>query len=423
MALAVGFWALLAWQTHRLWTRLFPERADLSWIAATMAFAPLLVRTQFTTVTTLFPVNLPVTLVLAGLLWLLREEGDGALRDWSLAASLTAAAVLISEYGVAAAAASAALLLGLRRPRSAAAVALGAAAGYVAFRLFADIGSRPKLDAAGRIAEFVGHPWSALSLWLSGLWYTLLGAYGETISEIHFDEDSPSTWIAVFAGALIALGAALTLRSEPGEPRPPARRFAALLLAVGAGLAVVVLSDSSPVSLDPYRSRYRLPVVPFAVVATLGALDRIVGRRFRKLVLPSLAFLAGWRMVDGAFQARREQEIMDGIGRRLLPLVRHSEGIVIGVIPDQGMRSSSDITPKVTRRWTDADSRRVLVLPDAEATDLIGTRFGCQSPDHVHLNLKRNSAVRSGEISRLVWVSVHNGRAGAAETYCLPRGL
>ena len=29
VALAVGFWALLAWQTHRLWRRLFPEQAEM----------------------------------------------------------------------------------------------------------------------------------------------------------------------------------------------------------------------------------------------------------------------------------------------------------------------------------------------------------------------------------------------------------
>src|SRR5262245_26619608 len=39
--LAVGCWALLAWQVHRLWRRLFPERAELSVLAAALAASPL----------------------------------------------------------------------------------------------------------------------------------------------------------------------------------------------------------------------------------------------------------------------------------------------------------------------------------------------------------------------------------------------
>ena len=71
VALAVGFWALLAWQTHRLWKRLFPEQAEIALLAAALAFSPLLVEIQFTTVTTILPITLPVTLCLAAVLYLL----------------------------------------------------------------------------------------------------------------------------------------------------------------------------------------------------------------------------------------------------------------------------------------------------------------------------------------------------------------
>ena len=421
VALAVGFWALLAWQTHRLWKHLFPEQAELSPLAAALAFAPLLVEIQFTTVTTVFPVILPVTLCLAAVLILLARRPDETPRDWIIAAILTALAALISEYAIAAAAACGALLIGLRRFRSASVIALSAGLGYLAFRLVADISDRPKVDSAARLGEALASLWTTLSQWVSALAYTLAGAYGRAISEFRLDWDSRGTWIAALAGAVAAAGAAAWLR--PPQALAPSgersRHLFALLFAVALGLGVVVLANSNPLSADPYRSRYRLPVVPFAVVATLAALDRVVRPRYRAVVFASLAFLAAWRMADGAFRVRREQLLMEDVGRRLLPLVQGSNGLVIGVVPDQQMLAYSDITPKVTKRWTDRDSGRVLVLPHSEAEEVIGIRLACLSPDTIDLRVKRDSGVRYGSLDVLVWVPIGKHGAGTPEPYCL----
>ena len=289
--------------------------------------------------------------------------------------------------------------------------------GYFAFRLFADISTRPKVDPILQLRRALESPWRSLSRWLSGFWYTLAGAYGEAISEIHLDASQPSTWVALFAGAIAAAGAFLALRPSDGDPiRLRERRFFALLLAIGAGLGVVVLANASPVSLDPYRSRYRLPAVPFAVAATVAILDRIVGPRFRRAAHASLAFLAAWAMTAGAFEARREQRLMEEIGRALLPIVRESQGLVMAVIPSD-MLGATDLTPKVTRRWTDEESRRVLVLARDEALELFGERLDCRSPRDVDMALDRVPSVRKGTLSRLVWIPLDPG-PGRLEPYC-----
>lgn len=420
VALAVGFWALLAWQTHRLWKRLFPEQADLSALAAALVFASPLIEIQFTTVTTVFPVILPVTLCLAAVLFLLRK-GQNDMRDWAIAAALTALAALVSEYAIVTAAAGSALLLGLRRVRSAIAVAVGAGLGYLAFRLLADISERPKVDSVARLGEALGRLWTTLTQWVSALAYTLAGAYGRAVSEFRLEWSSRGTLVAALAGAVAAAGAAAWLRPAPGlaPSRERSRHHVALLLAVAAGLCVVVLSGSNPLSADPYRSRYRLPVVPFAVAATLAAVDRIVRPKYRAAVFASLAFLASWRIADGAFRVRREQQLMEDVGRRLLPLVQGSTGLVIGVVPDLQMLGSSDITPKVTKLWTDQDAGRVLVFPRGEAEEVIGVRLACVSPDTIDVRVKRDVGVRYGSLDVLVWVPIGKRGASEPEPYCL----
>ncbi len=63
-----------------------------------------------------------------------------------------------------------------------------------------------------------------------------------------------------------------------------------------------------------------------------------------------------------------------------------------------------DITPKVTRGWTNEDSRRTLVLARDEAPGLIGERLGCRNLRDIDLRLDRVPSVRKGDLSKLVWI-------------------
>ena len=422
--LSVAMWMLLAWQTHRLWRRLFPEDADLSLVAAAIVFAPVLVKIQFTTVTTMFPVTLPVVLCLAGLLTLLAMKVDRGWPEWSLACALACAAVVVSEYGLAAAAACVALLLGIRRWRSAAAFALGSGVGYLAFRLLADISGREKVQPAVQLSHSIGHPWASFSLWVSGLGYMLAGAYGEAVAAVRLESDSRSSAIAFLTGLVAAVAAAAWVRSEQVSERESTwtRNLAALLLAVGAGLCIVVLANSSPISEDAFRSRYRFPSAPFAVCVSVAILARVIRPRFRKAVFAALVFLAVWTTSEGAFRARQEQQSMEEIGQRLRPLVRASEGYVVGVLPYVYTAGTTDITPKVTKHWTDEESRRIVVLARDRAAEVIGDRVGCRTPDWLTLRLLKVRAPREGPLARLVWIALSPRGPVTLEPYCLEPG-
>ena len=383
VALAVGFWALLAWQTHRLWKRLFPEHADLSVLAAALVFASPLVEIQFTTVTTVFPVTLPVTLCLAAVLFLVRE-GQNEMRDWAIAAVShrpRGARVRIRHRG----------RRGERRPPARSPpLPLGngdrarcrpGIPGVSAFRGH----QRPAKSRRGRAdsAEALGRFWTTLTQWLSALGYTLAGATAGRFPSFASNGARQGTLVAALAGAVVA---ARRRRLGFGRRRASRRRASARGTTSPCswpsppGSCVIVLSGSNPLS------RGSLPVA----LSTAGRPVRGGGdsRRHRShrppeipdAVFASLAFLASWRIADSAFRVRREQHLMEEIGRRLLPLVQRSDGPRHRRGPRSADAGSSDITPKVTRRWTDADSRRVLVLPHAEATELIGTRFGCSEP-------------------------------------------
>ena len=297
--------------------------------------------------TTILPITLPVTLCLAAVLYLLARRPDETLRDWVLAAALAALAALISEYAIAAAAACAALLLALRRFRSAVAITLGAGLGYLAFRLLADISARPKVDSVARLGQALGRLWTTLSQWLSALGYTLAGAYGRAVSEFRLESSSRGTWIAAFAGAVAAAGAAAWLRAPQAArsvaraleaPRRP--RFRRRLRAVrNRALRQQPLERRSlPLALSAAGR-------PVRRGATLAALDRVVRPRYRAAVFASLAFLASWRITDGAFRVRREQHLMEDVGRQLLPSFR-------------ARAASSSAWSPICRCWAGATSRR-----------------------------------------------------------------
>ncbi len=110
---------------------------------------------------------------------------------------------------------------------------------------------------------------------------------------------------------------------------------------------------------------------------------------------------------------------MEDVGRQLLPLVQGSTASSVGVVPDLQMLGWSDITPKVTKRWTDEESARVLVLPRSEAEEFIGLRLACFSPESIDLRVKRGVGVRFGSLDVLVWVPIGKNGASAPEPYCL----
>jgi hypothetical protein len=419
--MATALWALLAWQTVRLYRRLAPMSSDVASLAGLLTLAPILVSTQYTTATTVLPANLPVSLVLAALLLVLTESAEPG--GWRLfgGALLVAASVLLSEYGIAAAVAAVALLWVCRRPRAAGACVLGAAAGYALFRATADLSVRVKQSPSAQLGTLLGHPQVAVLRFFEGLWTCFAGAWAGAAGTIRFSLYDRSTLLA----ALVGMGAAAVLFSEARRnPTEPAGRYEgragfALVAAVAAGILPVVLANRSLTSSDPYESRYLLPVLPFAAAALTLGLVRITSPRARSVVLAAVAFVAAYRVVAGAFETRQEQQRMEEVGSLLRPLVRDSDGITVAVVPDKWKLDGSDMTPKVTWKWSDADARRVWVMPANRAAEEFGARGGCHGTEKIALAPELMSTPRVGALSHFVWLSAWGRTIGELEPYCL----
>ena len=116
-------------------------------LAVLLVLSPMLVKIQYTTVTSLLPVNLPVSLCLGALLLAL---GPVTGRRRLIAGAMVLLATLVSEYGLATTAAAAAVLLLSRRRRAAAELGVASVLGYSIFVATADLAQRSVQDPTSR---------------------------------------------------------------------------------------------------------------------------------------------------------------------------------------------------------------------------------------------------------------------------------
>ncbi len=415
VAVALAFWLLLAWQTSRLWRRFFPEDEGLGTLAGLLVLAPILVATQYSTLTTVLPINLPVSLGLAALLLCLRprEERSTSL---AVAAILIAFAVVLSDYGLAISACAITALLCLRRFRPAIVLAAGAAVGFVVYRLVSNPGAREDAPTASLLGIALGEPVKIASRWVSGLWHALLGAWMSAVGRVVWE--GRSGWASAAAG-LVTLALALVLLRRPRLEGAPSRsRFGMLAAIVGVGLIPVVLALRTATSAA-YGTRFRTPILPFAAIAIVALFRRVRAGRFARAPLGLLAFVAGYWVVYGAFEARRSQQFFEAVGTQLVPLVRGSEGVTAAVLPGQMSMDAADMTPKATLHWSDAEAKRAWLMSPEEAEELFGPRTACRNTSRIDTPPRLNFVRRTGALSHLVWVPFEDGAAGALEDYCV----
>lgn len=410
-------WIVLAWQASRLWKRLYPEDSRLRLLAALLVVSPILVETQYTSVTAIFRSNLPVSLCLAALLVCLASEKEDR-RSLALAAALVLVAASMTEYGLGTMVACATLLLLLRRFRSAAALAAGGVTGYLVFRMTADVGAVKYVDPSQLLPAVLKNPVLTASRWITGIWYSLAGAWFSAAGRLIVAPTSRSTLLAAAAGALAAFAIIRALRGaekHSASEKPPGR-LVALSLAVAAGLIPVVLANRAA-NLTMSDSRHRTHVLVFAAVAFLAWTSGIVAVRFRKVVYGFLSFLAVYWVVVGAYQTRQEQRLLEGVGTHLVPLVRSSTGVTVAVLP--GITVRTDLTPKATIRWTDEESKRAWILIPDKAVSIFGPRARCGDTTRIDTPPALHSTGRHGPVSHLVWVSMVGEDVEALEKYCV----
>ncbi len=424
IAISLAAWALLAWQCSRIWKRLFPQSETESWIPALLLLSPIVVQTQFQTLTIAYPCVVPVCLGLAALLLGLRPEPGHAV-TWAGVALLAFVAALVSEYGVAAAIAGGTLAMVLRRRREAALLTAGAGLGALVFRLTSNFTVRPGVSAEVELPRVISSPLGVVIHWLSGLWYSTIGAWAAAAARMNVSPQSRGPYLAVAAGLVTAALVFLATRRDDAAAASAIdlRRTAALMAGVGAGTLPVVLAGRSvsPAGFvySSFDTRFLIPALPFVCVLVAGVLIRGSAPRLVPAVIALLGFLCAEEAWRGAFAARRSQRWAEDLGRALRPLVKDSPGITLAVIESNPTRRWWPTqTSRATLDWTVDEERRVWVLRDNQAARMLGPRDACHASDTIRISTQVRSVPRIGPLSHVVWVPSVGDAVGTPEPYC-----
>jgi hypothetical protein len=412
IAIALVFWSLLAAQAIRLWVLVFPEWTP-AWPAVALAVvAPVVTLVQFTTVTTVFPCVLPVTLVLGALLCLLGRADVGAGSVSRIAAVfLVAAAAVVSEYALATVAAAATLLLLLRRWRGTITILGGVSLGYAVFRAISDVRLRASTDPGVQLAALSSKLWSRTFNVLAATWHCMAGSWGRALYDFQITSGSKSTLFAA-AVALAVAGCAASLgvgRHTTDRPEPVGRRLLAVIAAVAAGLAPTIFVLGWPLHYD-FSTRYFLPELVFASCGAVALLLAFGQPRLGVLAVFLVSFLAADRLVLGAFEEKALQAALERFGERLRPFVGQDEGLLVLVSTSRKPMHVLEAMAKATYRWSFPEAGRLEIVEPGKAKLLLGPRSGCRSAESLRLSPRGLRWPRPAERIRLVmWDASSSG--------------
>ncbi|HVX65491.1 MAG TPA: hypothetical protein VHA11_02755 [Bryobacteraceae bacterium] len=393
--------------------------------AGVLSVAPLVVQTQTTTVTTCFAANVPVLLVLVALLLLLPAAGrggrPGAVR-LAGAALFLIAGVLISEYAVAAAAASISLLGVLWASRRPGGVCAGApaiialtAAGTAAYFVFAALSNTSVRPEVVPQLRFAATPPAEVPFGiLSGGWYAVAGAYGRAAAALYITWDSKSTVLALGFGLFIAVLLYFGGRREKADNHFAA--LPALLAALAMGMLPIVFMGRSLLPESAVRSRFLLPVLPFAVACTLYLYSALSKPAVRSILIATLGLLAGFATVQTAAGQVREQNVARKLGDFLLERNRGRTGLTVVVVPSP--LGSGNLTAKITYAWPGTESRRLWVLNAEDARERFGPRSACRLPSAAGMQPSLRWH-RSGHIDELAWMDLRDDHIAGMQPYCI----
>jgi hypothetical protein len=425
IVISLACWGLFAWVTARFFRRLFPERAQWSWLPALLVLSPIVVQTQYVTLTIAYPDVIPVTLVLGALL---SGMGRSGWRRALAVVLLGGLASTISEYGVAAGFAGVALAFLLRERLAALWLAAGVGFGALVFRLTTDPSARPDVTADALLPKLAAAPIAALYQWLLGVWHATIGAYGGAIWHAQLDAKSRSSVafaaMGVFGAILAAIAGSRAAKAEaPVADTRALARFPVLLVAVAAAVLPVVAAGRptyfSAAWTGEYETRFLLPALPFAGVFLAGAVAVGFTPSMAPFAAALLAFLCVEASWEGARQAALTERWAEQLGRALLPIVRSNGGINLAIGPDDPKkRWGSMLTGKMTAAWPDAESRRVWAMARSSAARLFGDREGCRTPENINISGETRWGGRTGRLSSMVWVPDNGDRVGPFEPYC-----
>ena len=420
-------WLTLGVVTCRLWRRVFPQWAAYAPVAGALSVAPILVRTQLSTVTITLLGVLSVVAAYGALAAVFRFLGGRRPAFLVLAAALVLAAGVLSEYGVVAAVAAAVLLYGLpvagsdRRVARAAAAALVvlSVAAYLGYIAVGDFSRRPLVDPRQRLGAahlLLAAPFNVLTRF----WDATFGELARSVGNFDPQWSSKSSLAALAAGGLMAAALLLAIRwgavEGANEDEPSGRRsLAAFAGALGAGLVPVALMR--PVYRSPFASRFYLPILPVAASLTVGLVLTVLRPRFRPHAVALMGLLIGLAVFQESARAIRTRQAMAVTGALLKPLVLSASGSLLFAVSDDALCHTAQVcTGAITADWPPELTRRVWIEKPTEAFTSLGSRASC-GPLAV-VGLAERGFRRSDFDPNPRWIELAAGKS-SIEPYCV----
>ena len=376
-------WLALGVLSCRLWRRLFPEWERYAVVVGAIVVAPIVVRTQFSTVTISLLGVLSVVAAWAAVLlaWRFADAGRAGVLVLRLRSRRCRGAVERVRCrgrgrGRRSSCARAAGSDSDRRARARwSAAGLGALtiACYFAYVRVGNFAARPLVDPTrqlGRMDLVTRTPFH----FMTRFWDAVFGDLFRSAAAMQLEWQSKSTLLAVLFGALV--GAGLWLAAGPGAApslRKGSRRngVAALAVALGAGLLPIALMR--PVFRSAFASRFEIPVLPIAASLSVALVLALTQVRFHRLVAAGLGFVVGIATVREASEALRQRSAMASAAGLLESVVRSHPGVTQAVLSEPGLCYTAQVcTGAITRDWAPEIGRKLWVETPDEARMSLG---------------------------------------------------
>jgi hypothetical protein len=425
-----ALWFALGIIACRLWRRLFPGWERYAVVVGAVAVAPIIVRTQFSTVTISLLGVLSVVPVWASvfLTWRFADTGRPALL--AVAFVLAAGGALLSEYGVVAGISGAALLAfapSTGNPKSRArarwaGAGLGAlaVACYGVYVRMGDFSSRPLVDPARQIGR-VGLVTRAPLNVMTRFWDAVVGDLCRAAAGLQLEWQSKSSLLALVLGALVGAALWLAAGRKPDGPAPEYGRRAGIVALAGALLVgLLPIALMRPVFHSAFASRFAIPILPLAASLSVALVLSLVQGRFQRLAAAGFGLLVGIATAREAGDALRQRSAMASVAALLEPVVRMHPGLTLAVLSDPGLCYTAQVcTGAMTRDWAPAFGRRLWVETAEEARASLGGRGACAGS--ALAGLSERGFEREPASGPPIWVELGD-RPARLESYCVATG-
>ena len=417
-------WCAVGLVTGAIWRRLFPGAARFAVLASVLAVAPIIVRTQLSTVTVSLLCVLSVVPVWIGALSAWNFAVSGRAGRLAAALALAAGGAILSEYGAVAAVSGAALLAvaapgSARRARAAAGALAGTAlACYAAYLRMGNFAARPLVDPGKQLSRASLPVRASLTL-ATRFWDAAIGDLLRAASAVQVEWQTKTSLVAIAFGA--GLGAlfwrACRRSPSPVETAFPRRGVAALAVSLAAGLLPISLMR--PVFRSDFASRFEIAVLPVAASLTVAVVMSVARARILPVVAAFLGLVVGAAVVQSVAGAVRQRRAMDSVAAALEPLVPADGGVTVAVLAANELCHSSQVcTGMVTRSWSADRGRKAWIETREDAAATIGGRTVCAAA--APAGLAERGFERGAPSGEPLWIEVRDGRA-TVEPYCVGR--